>query len=634
MPEGMTSPEKPQPTPKETGEAGATPEKPISEWGIGAIEAKLEEIREISKKKSESERAKLEPEIIELANRKKRLLTSGKKEAANIARLMREGLPISNRTFERAEERVERECKKVFPDDDNLRDELEEANFDLIRAECTRFEEMEKKVTPRRPAEEKKEITPSQLTQMFAEALRSGGELPGPEQFLGLTPSQFRPPENLEERKKEFVEKIEFLERSRFQFENTANYQILSQLMSALRQMMVENERLRREKSLTSEEEKRVEINENLIDQFWARYALHGYNLYFRNAPNIGTMLEQSGLINPERLQILFRIPGVAEGFRIYEKKGYEFISTKGEAKNRVREEIAREIEGKVKNSVKGEVAQRIAENLWFVTGRAAYFDATNPNEKQRIKREGPFILARLFNFPDWSATKPNIREFWKTEEERQYLDLGIRDFWSESWKPILELEENKQTVRGNVDVNKKTGWIEGLSQIPFEKLDLKDALSESAFIMHMDSTNKADACRPLLVDPGAFLELPSWDNFTKLWEVFEHLGERKKGYLARFAEGMLKFNRRRSLFPGKRSFSEKELKWEPWASERVYSVIEDLIKRGIFTRGQGKSLEKKYGATRFRAGLKSRGVDLAKSVPGAVLGMVWDFLKALFGLK
>lgn len=143
MPEEMSSPEISQPTPKETGQEGITPEKPISEWGIGVVEERLRKIKE-RLLTSGGKAPELESEIVELADRKKQLFAPGTRQAEKLRSLIQAG-KYRDSDYRRSEGRIESACSRLFSDNPKLQEEVEEANLDLIRAEYDKLKNMQKK---------------------------------------------------------------------------------------------------------------------------------------------------------------------------------------------------------------------------------------------------------------------------------------------------------------------------------------------------------------------------------------------------------------------------------------------------------------------------------------------------------
>lgn len=135
-----------QPTPKETGQKGPTPEKLISEWGIDTVQKRLNQLTEIErqvrgqKRKrnvTEEEAEALSKETRALIGRKKELLAVGHRQAANLTRLIQEGTYRASDS-DRAERRIEKKAEDLFPDDLDEQKRFVEANLDLVsRAEYT-----------------------------------------------------------------------------------------------------------------------------------------------------------------------------------------------------------------------------------------------------------------------------------------------------------------------------------------------------------------------------------------------------------------------------------------------------------------------------------------------------------------
>lgn len=123
MPEEMSSPEQFN---------SSLEQKPITEWGIGAVEKRRQALINQIKSSSPEEALKLEPKIEELMSRREKLLAPGRKEAERLTKLIEKRV-YRDSDYARAEKRIEEACRTIFPDNQNLRVELEEANLDLIR---------------------------------------------------------------------------------------------------------------------------------------------------------------------------------------------------------------------------------------------------------------------------------------------------------------------------------------------------------------------------------------------------------------------------------------------------------------------------------------------------------------------
>ncbi|HUS60049.1 MAG TPA: hypothetical protein VMX76_01560, partial [Nevskiaceae bacterium] len=192
---GDMSPEIPQSASEGAAPKGTIPEKPVSEWGIRAVEKRLTELREIegqvrgSKRKrdiTEEEASVLSVETRALVDRKNKLYASGTRQAIKLKSLIQAGR-YRDSDYRRSERRVEAACERLFPDNPELQEEVEEANLVLIR---DAYVELEERIIEAKAAKEPitREMQRLILSiETMTQAGGTGGNLENALQILGET---------------------------------------------------------------------------------------------------------------------------------------------------------------------------------------------------------------------------------------------------------------------------------------------------------------------------------------------------------------------------------------------------------------------------------------------------------------
>lgn len=389
------------------------------------------------------------------------------------------------------------------------------------------------------------------------------------------------------------------------------------------------------------------ELAPELQEEYWARHFLHAHAMAF--GAGLREASERAGAVSMTNLQRLAQVPGVAIAFQEYERRArqereiYEkiragerssiepqdkLITAVGPDVTQIRKQIARKVE-KEAGLEDGSGAQRISERIWHITGRSAYWDAftlvSREKEDGTVSLEpfqgkgalaGPVWLRRLHNFPAY--VEQTLKKGYGMLHP--YMDLGLRDFWSRS---AVALGVTRKDV---LEANKN--WVGPLDEIDISKLQFVEKLTEGDYLRMMVHAGYADDSRKLLSEAGGFLDQPSWENYTKLLEIFQNLPqEKRKEKLGIILEGFFEFNRQRGLF-GRDSYSKRFLKWRPWADQMIFIATEGLFRGGYISDEAREEIERRFDATKGKVEVTGRSKAVLGALPGTILDVIGAAIK------
>jgi hypothetical protein len=382
-------------------------------------------------------------------------------------------------------------------------------------------------------------------------------------------------------------------------------------------------------------------LSEDLRDEIDARLALHDYSINFTHAPNAAKAIEGSDEMTAEVFRTLFRLREgggvvVADAFRELERVGFDFILLKNQER---KSEIAR-----ISAQVGSEWAVRAALNLWQITGRAAYFDAFNPNtnaqnEPLMLKGDGKFWLKRLFNFPRFVRNENAGVRYFREGDGNAYLDLWLRDYFSRIKRDRLV------GVGAEYDRDGEHYWVSSLAEARLEDFDFIVNTDTTAYTSFLDKVSKIDPIRGLMLDPGGFLYQPRWEQFEALVNknAFDNLGaDEKKQMAARLLDALIDYRIDRGLLRSlsqaaqragqegvagvyraamASSYAQLEFpKWVAYGKKTIGSWIDIAYGKALISEEDADRLRNKYlGSAATRQAKEILG-DVA-DIFGAVIG-------------
>ena len=657
-------------------------EAPISEWGIGRVKQRLTEIKEFREQMKEplpeKEFEKLLDESHQLNARKKELLSVGTREAVNIARLIKDGT-LRNEDIERAFKRIE----QTYPDNT----ELQEANFDLVRAEYAKLERiMEEK--PKEEAKKKEGETTSpeaavrrleeiqaeiakihakpSLTKDDAEKLQEfdreskalyeilasvpKAELaafPGMERMPAAIPPVERiGPVKYEE---EFDKRLFSLIEENIDQSFDANWRLVYPLETAIAILRPEygkpdNNIFEGEKYSYSE------LRKKLATKLAAFRACHNHNYLHTRVERTTDLISAANLLSVESIEYLLRMPEIAEALRQLEDWGEEYQSTD---QKRDKETLFSKIKKLTRENWKGIVAGNLFKGL----GEAARMDIILDNA-------GDFFLARIFNvkdraLSDWEKKWGRHKEF---SDLCEAVDLEVLPFWmkaltdyrkklkdrygkEESWKRFQDFCQRKGVKVEEKDIDKYGNIISAsLKSARFETMELgiegidPMGLSSNELTRTHLGIDDAENVRKLIINPGGLLQIPRLGILTRdINVVFKHLkGEHRYEWFRRVTKAVVDYYKDRRApsveenFPdGLRSSISKSDFPDvvPWTWQYTRSQVEAM--GPVLRRKEMDQILKETIGTGWKA--KVEGKKVVSAVGAGILRGAGEFLGSLF---